>query len=159
MAGSLCYFRSGLVLLYSYLLMSQFFCYKLLKAEMPKDVRKKLVVQLREALLICQGEKLLLGYKLLSCSLCKMGFSSSPSSPLLAVHRVGFRAALPVVCMSAVVPVWLEEGGAPLPLLAWLPSWLCAQTKTWGLQSAAASGNATNCRGAKPCQGRVQVVC
>ncbi|KAL2304470.1 hypothetical protein Nmel_013221 [Mimus melanotis] len=57
LALSLCYFRSGLFLLSpSLLLMSQFFCYKLLKAEMQNDVRKKLVVQLWEALLICQGK-------------------------------------------------------------------------------------------------------
>lgn len=56
LALSLCYFRSRLFLLSPYLLMSQFFYYKLLKAEMPKDVRKKLVVQLWEALLICRGK-------------------------------------------------------------------------------------------------------
>lgn len=96
LAVSLCYFRSGLFLLSPYLLMSQFFCYKLLKAEMPKDVRKKLVVQLGEALLICQGEKLLLGYKLLSCSLCKMGFSSSPAAapPLPCWQRTGLALKL-----------------------------------------------------------------
>lgn len=121
LAISLCYFRSGLFLLFPYLLMSQFFCYKLLKAEMPKDVRKKLVVQLREALLICQGEKLLLGYKLLSCSLCKMGFSSSPAAapPLPCWQRTGLALKL---LWPWFVQVWwclcgLRKGELPFPCL------------------------------------------
>lgn len=119
LAVSLCYFRSGLFLLSPYLLMSQFFCYKLLKAEMPKDVRKKLVVQLGEALLICQGEKLLLGYKLLSCSLCKMGFSSSPAEapPLPCWQRTGLALKL---LWPWFARVWwwlcgLRRGSSPSP--------------------------------------------
>lgn len=121
LAVSLCYFRSGLFLLSPYLLMSQFFCYKLLKAEMPKDVRKKLVVQLGEALLICQGEKLLLGYKLLSRSLCKMGFSSSPAAapPLPCWQRTGLALKL---LWPWFARVWwwlcgLRRGELPFPCL------------------------------------------
>lgn len=68
LAVVLSHFRPGLFLLSPCLLMSWFFCFKLLKAEIPKCWGKKQVVWLWEALQICQGKKLLLGYKLLSSS-------------------------------------------------------------------------------------------
>lgn len=134
LAVSLCYFRSP-VFAFSLSVDVSVLLFKLLKAETPKDVRKKLVVQLQEALLICQGEKLLLGYKLLSCSLCKMGFSSSPAAapPLPCWQSTGL--ALKLLWpwfVRVVVPVWLEEEGAPLSLPLWPPWWLCAQTKQHG---------------------------
>lgn len=100
----------------------------------------------------------MLGYKLLSCSLCKMGFSSSPAAapPLPCWQCSGL--ALKLLWPWFVRVWWLEEGGAPLPLSAWPRWWLCAQTKTRGFQRAAASGDATHCPGAVPCQWRVQLI-
>lgn len=55
LAVSLCYFRSP-VFAFSLSVDVSVLLFKLLKAETPKDVRKKLVVQLQEALLICRGK-------------------------------------------------------------------------------------------------------
>lgn len=75
-------------------------------------MRKKQIGWLQEALQICQGKKLLLGYKLLSCSLCRMGFKSSPAAaPHLACWNCrGLALKLlqqQLVCRSLVVPAWL----------------------------------------------------
>lgn len=100
--------------------MSRFFCYKLLKAEIPKHMRKKQVVWLQEALQICQGEKIKrscwdISFLVLCARWILKSPSSSPTPCLLEIQRVGFKAALAVVCIGGACVAVAGSGKGELP--------------------------------------------